>query len=198
MPVRSPYPDVEIPEVSLYDFLFTDFGDRAGAPALIDGGSGASLTFAELQDMVLKIAAALAERGIGAGDVVALFAPNMPHYVAVFHGILRANAIVTSVNSLYTPGELAHQLADSGAKLVFTVSPFLDRASPVSSAAQVILRQALQRDPAHWSPMLRPDVVAPTTPADGRDRPRAERSRAEGPPALVEASAPPRSPTDRR
>jgi acyl-CoA synthetase (AMP-forming)/AMP-acid ligase II len=60
--------------------------------------------------------------------VVGLFAPNTPYYAAVFHGVLRANAIVTSANSLYTPGELAHQLADSGAKLLFTVSPFLDRA----------------------------------------------------------------------
>ena len=42
MPVRSPYPDVEIPEVSLFDFLFTDFGDRADAPAFVDGSSGAS------------------------------------------------------------------------------------------------------------------------------------------------------------
>jgi acyl-CoA synthetase (AMP-forming)/AMP-acid ligase II len=135
MPIRSPYPDVEIPEVSVFDFLFTDFGDRADAPALIDGGSGACLTFAELRGMVVTIAAALAERGIGEGDVVALFAPNTPHYAAVFHGILRANAIVTSVNSLYTPGELAHQLADSGAKLVFTVSSFLDRAT--AAAAEV-------------------------------------------------------------
>ena len=78
--------------------------------------------------MVDKIAAALAERGIGAGDVVGLFAPNSPEWAAVFHGVLRANAIVTSANSLYTPGELAHQLADSGAKLLVTVSPFLDRA----------------------------------------------------------------------
>jgi len=129
MPVRSPYPDVEIPDVSLFDFLFTDFGERAGAPAVIDGASGATITFGELEGLVGKIAAALAERGIGAGDVVALFAPNTPHYVAVFHGILRANAIVTSVNSLYTPGELAHQIADSGAKLVVTVSPFLERAT---------------------------------------------------------------------
>jgi acyl-CoA synthetase (AMP-forming)/AMP-acid ligase II len=129
MPVRSPYPDVEIPEVSLFDFLFTDFGERAGAPALVDGGSGAALTFSELEHMVLRIAAVLAERGIGAGDVVGVFAPNSPHYAALFHGVLRANAIVTSVNSLYTPGELAHQLADSGAKLLFTVSAFLDRAA---------------------------------------------------------------------
>ncbi|GAA0925738.1 AMP-binding protein [Pseudonocardia zijingensis] len=127
MPIRSPYPDVEIPDESLYDFLFTGFGDKADAAALIDGSSGATITFGELEAMVGKIAAALAERGVGAGDVVALFAPNSPHYVAVFHGILRANAIVTSVNSLYTPTELAHQLGDSGAKLVFTVSPFLDR-----------------------------------------------------------------------
>jgi acyl-CoA synthetase (AMP-forming)/AMP-acid ligase II len=135
MPVRSPYPDVEIPDVSLFDFLFTGFGERAGDPALIDGASGAAITFGELEGMVGKIAAALTERGIGAGDVVALFAPNTPHYVAVFHGILRANAVVTSVNSLYTPGELAHQLSDSGAQLVFTVSPFLDRA--MAAAAEV-------------------------------------------------------------
>ena len=128
MPVRSPYPDVEIPDVSLTAFLFGDFGDRADAPAFVDGASGRSITFGELATMVDKIAAALAERGVGAGDVVGLFAPNSPEWAAVFHGVLRANAIVTSANSLYTPGELAHQLADSGAKLLVTVSPFLDRA----------------------------------------------------------------------
>ena len=128
MPVRSPYPDVEIPDVSLTAFLFGDFGDRADAPAFVDGSSGRSITFGELATMVDKIAAALAERGVGAGDVVGLFAPNSPEWAAVFHGVLRANAIVTSANSLYTPGELAHQLADSGAKLLVTVSPFLDRA----------------------------------------------------------------------
>ena len=128
MPVPSPYPDVEIPEVSLYDHLFDDFGDRGDAIAFVDGTSGASLTFNQLKEFTDKIAAALAERGIGAGDVVGMFIPNTPYYPAVFHGVLRANAIVTSANSLYTPGELAHQLADSGAKLLFTVSAFLDRA----------------------------------------------------------------------
>ena len=128
MPVRSHFPDVEIPDVSLTAFLFGDFGDRADAPAFIDGGSGRAITFGQMAGMIDKIAAALAERGIEAGDVVGLFAPNSPEWAAVFHGVLRANAIVTSANSLYTPGELAHQLADSGAKLLVTVSPFLDRA----------------------------------------------------------------------
>ena len=128
MPVRSPYPDVEIPEVSLFDFLFGDFGERADSPAFLDGGSGASISFRELEGMVEKIAAALAERGVVAGDVVGILSPNSPYYAAVFHGVLRANAIVTSANSLYTAGELAHQVIDSGAKLLFTVSPFLDTA----------------------------------------------------------------------
>jgi acyl-CoA synthetase (AMP-forming)/AMP-acid ligase II len=161
MPVRSPYPDVEIPEVSIFDFLFTNFGERASAPALIDGSSGASITFAELEGMVVKIAAALAERGIGAGDVVALFAPNSPYYAAVFHGILRANAIVTSANSLYTPGELAHQLSDSGAKLLFTVSPFLDRATAAAGQVGLSSDAVIVLDAAEGHTGLR-DLLAST------------------------------------
>ncbi|WP_232661764.1 AMP-binding protein [Pseudonocardia sp. TRM90224] len=161
MPVRSPYPDVEIPDVSLFDFLFTDFGDRADAPALIDGSTGASVTFTELKGAVLKIAAALAERGVGKGDVVGIFAPNNPYWVAAFQGVLRANGVVTSANSLYTPGELAHQLRDSGAKMLITVSPFLDRA--VAAAKEVGLGEdaIITLDPAEGYTSLR-DLLATT------------------------------------
>ena len=161
MPIRSPYPDVEIPDVSLHEFLFGDFGDRAGVPALIDGSSGASITFGELDAMVTTIAAALAERGIGPGDVVGVFAPNSPHYAAVFHGILRANAIVTSVNSLYTPGELAHQLADSGAKLLITISAFLDRATAGAAQAGLPADAVIVLDAAEGHTTLR-DLLATT------------------------------------
>ena len=136
MSLRSPYPDVQIPDVSLTEFLFADgFGDRADAPAIVDGTTGDQLTYTEFHGLVEKIAGGLAARGIGTGDVVALFAPNLPQWAALFHGILRANAIVTSANSLYSPGELAHQLRDSGAKLLFTVSPFLDRAAAAVAEA---------------------------------------------------------------
>ena len=49
--------------------------------------------------------------------------------------MLRANAIVTSANSLYTPGELAHQLADSGAGSCPHRLPVLDRARARSTEA---------------------------------------------------------------
>ena len=136
MSMRSPYPDVEIPDVSLTEFLFADgFGDRADAPAILDGTTGDQFTYTELHGLIEKIAGGLAARGIGKGDVVALFAPNMPQWAALFHGVLRANGIVTSANSMYTAGELAHQLRDSGAEMLITVSPFLDRALPGAKEA---------------------------------------------------------------
>ncbi len=163
MPVRSPYPDVEIPEVSLFDFLFSDFGGRDAEPAFVDGGSGASISYVELRGMAEKIAAALAERGIAKGDVVGIFAPNTPYYAAVFHGILRANAIVTSANSLYTPGELAHQLTDSGAKMLFTVSPFLDRAAAAVAEAGLPADSIVVLDAADGYASLR-DLLGTTAP----------------------------------
>ncbi|HXV93329.1 MAG TPA: AMP-binding protein, partial [Pseudonocardia sp.] len=171
MPIRSPYPDVEIPEVSLFEFLFgAGFGDRTDAPAFVDGGSGASITFGELAGLVDTIAAALAERGIGKGDVVGIFAPNTPYWAATFHGILRANAVVTSANSLYTPSELAHQLRDSGAKLLITVSPFLDRAAAAAKEVGLADDAIIVLDGAEGFASLR-DLLAtsaaPPAPAVG-------------------------------
>lgn len=161
MPVRSPYPDVEVPEVSLHEFLFGDFGDRVDAPAFIDGSSGRTITFGEFATAVDKLAAALHERGIRAGDVVGIFAPNSPEFAVAFHGVLRANAIVTSANSLYTPGELAHQLADSGAKLLFTISPFLDRAAAALAEAGLPADAVVTLDAADGAASLA-DLVATT------------------------------------
>ena len=135
MPVRSPHPDVEIPSVCLWEFLFADgFGEHVGSSAFVDGATGASVTFGELQEQVLRVAAALAERGVGRGDVVAVFAPNSLWWPAIFHGVLRANAVVTTVNVLNTAGDLATQLADAGARLLVTTAALLDRAEAAAAS----------------------------------------------------------------
>ena len=135
MPVRSPYPDVEIPAVALPEYLFGAGFDDAAAPAFVDGVTGDTLTFAQLDDQVRRIAAGLAQRGIGRGDVVALFAPNSPAWAVAFHGVLRANATVTTVNVLNTAADLAVQLADARVRMIVTVGPLLDRA--VAAAKEV-------------------------------------------------------------
>ncbi|PWH05067.1 4-coumarate--CoA ligase family protein [Brachybacterium endophyticum] len=127
MPFRSPYPDVEIPDVTLYDLLFTSLTEEdLERPLTIDGSSGAETSYAELRDQVNAIAGALAARGVGQGDVVALHSPNSPAFVATFHGILRAGGTATTVGAMATGKEIATQLEDSGARLLMTVSPLLD------------------------------------------------------------------------
>ena len=126
MVVRSPLPDVEIPPVSVYEYLFAVIAaDELDRVAVVDGVSGAGTTFRSLLAQIDAVAGAMAARGFGVGDVVALHAPNVPAYVTVFHGLLRAGVTVTTVNALATGPDITKQLADSGARLMITVSPLL-------------------------------------------------------------------------
>jgi acyl-CoA synthetase (AMP-forming)/AMP-acid ligase II len=162
MPVRSPHPDVDVPAVSLPEFLFgAGFGERAGAAAFVDGITGASVSFGDLHGQVLRVAAALGERGIGRGDVVALNAPNSPAWAAVFHGVLRANAVVTSVNVMYTAGELAAQLADSQARLLVTSAGLLERATAAAKEVGLDDDAVVVLEGADGRPSLR-DLLACT------------------------------------
>lgn len=126
MVIRSTLPDVEIPPVSVHEFLFGDItADELDRVAVVDGLSGAETTFRSLLAQIDAVAGAVAARGFGVGDVVALHAPNVPAYVTVFHGLLRAGVTVTTVNGLATGREVTKQLVDSGARLLITVSALL-------------------------------------------------------------------------
>ncbi|MGY1764609.1 4-coumarate--CoA ligase family protein [Geodermatophilus sp. SYSU D00779] len=128
MALASRYPDVEIPDVSVPEFVLAAGREKPDAPALIDGLRGDVITHGQLAAYVDRVAAALHARGLRKGDVVAMFCPNTPWYPVVFHGIAAAGCVMSPINSLYTPDEIAFQLRDSGAKILITVSPFLDRA----------------------------------------------------------------------
>jgi acyl-CoA synthetase (AMP-forming)/AMP-acid ligase II len=133
---RSPLPDVEIPNVSVYDYLFGSIAEAdLDRVAIVDGASGAETSYRQMIGQIGLVAGALAARGIGAGDVVALHSPNVPIFASVFHGILRSGATATTVNALYTGEEMATQLKDSRARLIFTVSPLLDHAKEAAAIA---------------------------------------------------------------
>ena len=125
---RSPFPEVEIPEVTLTEFIFARASEYADKPALIDGVSGRVLTYAQLRGAVRAAAAGLARRGFVKGDVLALYSPNLPEYVVAFHAVASLGGVVTPVNPLYTVEELRKQLEDSRAKYLVTVPPLIERA----------------------------------------------------------------------
>ncbi|MEU0403691.1 long-chain fatty acid--CoA ligase [Streptomyces sp. NPDC006197] len=74
------------------------------------------LTYAQVDTEANRVAAALAARGIGPGDRVALSCPNVLHFPITYFGILKTGATVVPLNVLLTEREIAYHLRDSGAK----------------------------------------------------------------------------------
>lgn len=77
------------------------------------------ISYGALEVLSAKVAALLAERGVKAGDRVALISPNLPQMPPIYYGILRYGAIVVPLNPLLKAREVAYHLQDSGATLAF-------------------------------------------------------------------------------
>jgi len=151
----STFPDVEIPNLSVYDYLFSGLdAEHLARVAVIDGTSGAETSYGELVAGIDALAGALAARGVGKGDVVGLLCPNTPAFAIVFHGILRAGATVTTINSLYTPEEIENQLTDAKATWLFTVSPLLEGANLAATRAGFAPENVVVLDGATGHPSL--------------------------------------------
>jgi acyl-CoA synthetase (AMP-forming)/AMP-acid ligase II len=118
---RSPYPEVEIPDLPLTSFILRHAERLTTKPALIDGPTGRTLTYGELADGVRRVASGLARRGFRQGDVFATICPNVPEFALAFYGAASLGGATTMLNPLYTADEMQRQLADSGARFVLTV-----------------------------------------------------------------------------
>jgi len=118
----------EIPHEDVTSYVLGGDRENGEWAALIDGPSGRTVTYGGLEESVRGLAAGLAGKGIGKGDVVAMYLPNLPEYAVIFHAVCSAGAINTTANPLYTPGELSYQLRNSGATMLVTIPQFLDTA----------------------------------------------------------------------
>ncbi len=96
------------------------FGD---AEALVDGDL--RLSFTQLEAEALRVTGAALAAGIGPGDRVAIWAPNMAEWVLAALGLLGAGAVLVPLNTRFKGPEAAYVLRRSGAKALFTVRGFL-------------------------------------------------------------------------
>ena len=134
---RSPHPTVTIPEISLTDLVLrraSEFGDK---PAIIDGPTGRTITYAQLVPLVHRLAAGLAELGLEKGDVLAIYAPNLPEYIITVHAVVLLGGVVTMVPPLFTDKEIKTQLRDSAAKFLVTIPELAAKAREAGAAAKV-------------------------------------------------------------
>ena len=110
------------PYQSVVELLDNAFASHASRPALTS--MGRTSTFAELDLMSRRFAAWLQSQGAVKGDRIALMMPNLMPFAVCVLGALRAGCTVVTINPLYTPRELAHQVKDSGAETLVVFEAF--------------------------------------------------------------------------
>ena len=137
MVFRSPLPPVIVPETTITGFVLAAVAAHPDKPALVDGPTGRTLTYAELDRAIRSLAGGLVARGFQRGQVVALMAPNCPEFAVALHGVALAGGVVTTINPTYTVHEVQRQLADSGATAVITVGALLGTVAQAAEAPSV-------------------------------------------------------------
>ncbi len=134
---RSPLPDVAIPDVPVTEYVLQEAARVPDRPALIDGPTGRTYSYAQLSGAIHSFAGGLQGRGLGPGSTIALMSPNIPEFAIVFHGAAVAGVAVSTINPTYTADEVAFQLRDSESTMLITVAPFAETAVAAAKEARV-------------------------------------------------------------
>ncbi len=168
MHYRGPWPDIDIPDVTLYDLIFGGMGPAEGDGIAIDHTeTGQLLTLAQVKAGVDAVASWLAAQELREGAVCAIALANCPEYAMAFHGILRAGCVVSPVNTAASAHEVARQLSITGARLVITSADLagtVTRAMDLAGlpADNVVVVGACPDGLLAWDEVLRTPVALPT------------------------------------
>jgi acyl-CoA synthetase (AMP-forming)/AMP-acid ligase II len=103
------------------DSAARNFPDRE---AIVDGDQ--RFTFGELREQAIAVARALVATGLEPRDRVAIWAPNSARWIAASFGVYAAGGVLVPLNTRYRGEEAGHILRTSGARLLLTVTDFLD------------------------------------------------------------------------
>lgn len=118
--------------VDLLEESFTKFADRKAFICM-----DKSISYRDLDQMSVALAAYLQGRGLQRGARIAIMMPNVLQYPIATAAALRAGFAVVNVNPLYTPRELEHQLKDSGAEAIIVLENFAHTVEQVIAKTQV-------------------------------------------------------------
>src|SRR3954454_17114053 len=127
----------------------------------------ATLTYDDVVEQSRCLAAGFVELGVRPGDRVGVVMANYPEFVPIKFAISRVGAIAVPFNFLYKQDDLAYVLADSGCRVLVTMTGFggldypsmLDAIAPGWDDAEYPNRQTLAEDPL---PALRHVVLLET------------------------------------
>ncbi|EHY58021.1 putative 4-coumarate-CoA ligase 1 [Exophiala dermatitidis] len=155
MPTKSPFPDIQIPNVDLWGLMFEEPRDFANSQVIyrtVD--SSRHYTWQQVKE---------AAKGFGEGlrnlwdwqkgDVLNIFASNDVDYGAIVYGTFYAGGIVSPANPGYSAEELSFQLSNSGSKAIVTTIESLPIACKAARQCNIpeerIILLGAGRDPTH-------------------------------------------------
>ena len=124
------------------------FGGRL---AIRDGDI--ALTYLELDALRYRAAAAFLAAGLGRGDRIAIWAPNIYEWIIAAVGAQSVGIVLVPINTRWKGAEVAYALNMSGARMLFTVGEFLGQRYPEQLSEQalttlertILLRQSAER-----------------------------------------------------
>jgi acyl-CoA synthetase (AMP-forming)/AMP-acid ligase II len=140
----SRYAPVAVGGITFHELVAATAAQHGDRVAFADGPGGRELTYATLADRADRVAATLAARGFGAGDVLALQAPNLAPWAGIALGAMSLGGAVTGIPVTATGDEVKRQMADSGAALL----------------VREIGDELIARPPAAPRPAVAPDAIA--------------------------------------
>jgi fatty-acyl-CoA synthase len=103
---------------TLFDLLHRTAARSPGKLALACGD--VRWTYAEFEQVCLRVAAGLAQRGVGQGTRVALLARNSHAFVAMRYALARLGAVLVPINFMLKAEEAAYILRHAGATVLAT------------------------------------------------------------------------------
>lgn len=132
---------LEVPDHPIHHFLEEGARRVPNQTALVFQGK--EVTYAELNQAADAVAASLAANGFKKGDRAVIYMPNLPQFVILFYGILKAGGIIIATNPLYTERELQHQLKDCAAETVFVLSRYYPMLKKVQKSGETKVKRII-------------------------------------------------------
>ncbi|KAG5537353.1 hypothetical protein RHGRI_024709 [Rhododendron griersonianum] len=162
---RSKLPDIYIPNhLPLHSYCFQNISDHHSKPCLINGATGETLTYADVELTARRVAAGLhGLGGIAHHDTIMLLLPNCPEFAFSFLAASFIGATTTMANSFFTPAEVLKQAKASQAKLIVTQSCHVNKVlsyaleNNVKIACIDALPPSDSKNVFHFSDLIRSD-----------------------------------------
>ena len=117
----------EDPTTWVLGSILRDRADAHGDRPYLRYGDGGWVTYGEMNERANRIANGLMARGVKRGESVSVMLPNCEEFLQCWYGILKAGAVMSSINTAYKGDFLSWTINLVEARTLFISDAFLDR-----------------------------------------------------------------------